>query len=452
MVARTSKVLISLAAATYGVEGANPFPPLGPYTPVSNVMEHSQMVFDIKDITTAAKAGEWATAKAIYTGGRFSCKSTTSQRTLQGFVSSSTATAKLSGEAFFTSFTSGTGPASPKWSSLGSGRLGLAIDFWDALMMSALDGTGSLSGTSADVTSMRTYAVTKGVLGILTMYTTHEMESAISKVAAGTVTDDKAPHAWDEGWAFLYGSMGSGASSAWEFSKKRDSDFTVDSSAAAVAGTISASTMLDDYFRAGLVASRVGGSITDLVAAAKNVYRMLALSSIRAALKYSYMTQKSSYAAADHMEGYAYFLAAAGWVEQASPGTGKAVLALLDPTKTPAANLYCNVKKELVAAYAPLGLSCAMVGTYKKFGTTGYTEPTCTGVPACPSNVATLPTGVTSEAALDTTQTCSGNVDCTTALPSTTAGVCPSGGLTDGATRTATIGMTSCFVAAALFA
>jgi hypothetical protein len=435
------------AAATQ----VNPHAALGPYTPVSDVIEHSQMVYDIKDITTAAKAGEWATAKSIYTGGRYSCKSSTSQRTLQGFVSSSTATAKLTGEAFFTGFTSGTGPASPKWSSLGSGRLGLAIDFWDALLTAALDGTGDFAGTSADVVSMRQYAVTKGILGVLTMYTTHEMESAISKFNAGQTADTQAPHAWDEGWAFLYGSMGSGASSAWEFSKKRDSDFTVNSAGADVAGTASASTLLDNYFRAGQAASRTGGSIANMVAAAKNIYRMLALSSIRAALKYAYMTQKGAYDAAAHMEGYAYFLAAAGWVEQASPGTGTAVLALMTYTTTPAANLYCNVKAALIPAYDNLGLSCEMVGTYKKFGTSGYVAPDCAAlgvtIPACPTGVAALSMGTTSEAALATTTSAGTNLDCGYTLP----GMTSEEDNTSAAWRT-TIGMMSCCVAGALFA
>ena len=140
---------------------------------------------------------------------------------------------------------------------------------------------------------MRQYAVNKGILGVLTVYTTHEMESATSKFNAGQTGDTQAPHAWDEGWAFLYGSMGSGASSAWEFSYKRDSAFTFNSAGVAVAGTASASTLLDNYFREGQAASQAaGGSIATMMSSAKNIYRMLTLSSIRAALKYSYFAMK----------------------------------------------------------------------------------------------------------------------------------------------------------------
>jgi len=289
------------------------------------------------------------------------------------------------------------------------------------------------------------------------MYTTHEMESAISKVNAGSTADTQAPHAWDEGWAFLYGSMADGKNSAWEFSMKRDSDFTFDSAGAAVAGTASGSTLLDNYFRAGQVASRVGGSITDLIAAAKNIYRMLALASIRAAIKYAYMTQKGDYDASAHMEGYTYFLAAAGWVEQASPGTGTAVLALMDYTATPAANLYCSVKNALIPAYLPLGLSCEMVGTYKKFGTSGYVQPTCTGTPACPTGVAALPMGMTSEAKLGTTTPAGENVDCGVAMAPMTGDSSPTAPPTTAvpsasAAWRATIGTMSCCVAGALFA
>ena len=295
-------------------------------------------MYDIKDITTAVKETppNRTTAKSIYTGGRYSCKSTTNIRNFQGFD-----TKDLTGEAFFTSFTAGAGPAASLWSGLGSGRLGQALPFWDTLLLAALDGIGAFAGTTAADVAMRQYAVNKGFLGVLTMYTTHEMESATSKCNAGQTGDTQAPHAWDEGWASLYGSMGSGASSAWEFSYKRDSAFTFNSAGVAVAGTASASTLLDNYFREGQAASQAaGGSITTMISSAKNIYRMLTLSSIRAALKYSYFAMKWCSRQSILMEGYAYFLAAAGWFEQASPGTGTAVLALMDYTTTPAANLY----------------------------------------------------------------------------------------------------------------
>ena len=158
-----------------------------------------------------------------------------------------------------------------------------------------------------------------------------------------------------------------------------------------------------------------------MISSAKNIYRMLTLSSIRAALKYSYFAMKGGVLdKADLMEGYAYFLAAAGWVEQASPGTGTAVLALMDYTATPAANLYCSVKNALIPAYAPLGLDCAMVGVYKKFGAT-ETEPTCTGTPACPTGVAALPMCMTLEAVLLSTAASGTNVNCPYLLPATTA-------------------------------
>lgn len=156
-----------------------------------------------------------------------------------------------------------------------------------------------------------------------------------------------------------------------------------------------------------------------MIEARDDIYRMLALASIRAALKYAEKTQLPSYNDEYHMEAYAYFLAAAGWVEQAAPGVGTDVLALLDYTKTEAqlsTNLYCEVKKKLIPAYEPLGLDCDMVGTWKSHNTT--LDDSCTGVPACPA-AATLRSGLATYSP-DTTTSAGSNMDCGVPLPEET--------------------------------
>jgi hypothetical protein len=389
---------------------ANPHASLGGYRPVSSVVEHAQIVFDISDIKTASSSGDFTTAASIFLNGRYSCKSPSSARTLAGFVNAATVASKLDGQAFFESFTGGQGPDAAHGPIPGSGSLGLADTFWHVFVKAAAEGTGNFAGTSD---TFRKVAVQKGVLGVVTMYVARELESAISKANDGSTADTGAAHAWDEGWAFYYGSVpdpDQGKYSAWEFAYKRDLDYAYDSDNNAVAGAVKAQDKVLHYFLEGLKASRTATlDIPKMIEARNNIYRMLALTSIRAALKYAYTTQKDGYSESYHIEAYAYFLAAAGWVEQAAPGVGTAVLALLDYTKASSdlnSDLYCAVKAALIPAYEPLGLDCDMVGTYKKLPA----DKTCASLPACPATT-TLPAGLSSYHPVTDTSAGS-NTDC----------------------------------------
>merc|ERR1740129_742018 len=126
---------------------------------------------------------------------------------------------------------------------------------------------------------MRKYAINKGVLGVATMYAAHEMESAISKAAAGETTDDKAPHAWDEAVAFYYGDKVKGKNSAWEFTWKRDLDFA-QTTAGVKTGAVEGSVLIMNYFREGLKASQAG-NVTQMIDSRNNIYRLWAMSAIR---------------------------------------------------------------------------------------------------------------------------------------------------------------------------
>jgi len=410
-----ASVLVGFFTRCYG---ANPHSSLGGYQPVSTVIEHAQIVHDIMDITTAASSGDFTTAKTIYTQGRYSCKSTSEARTLQGFVNAATVTSKLTGQAFFDSFVDGDGPSNPKGPIPGTGRLTLATSFWDDFMLGALDGTGNFVSISED---MRKMAVKKGVLGVLTMYVARELESAISKADSGSTSDTSgAPHAWDEGWAFYYGShTTAGKYSAWEFAKKRDLDYAYDSNGDRVSGTVEVKVDILQHFLEGLKASRTDTlDLAQLVTSRDNIYRLLALTSIRAGLKYAYKMQ-NPYSADYHMECYAYFLAAAGWIQQAadsSTGAAKAVLDLVDFTLAEGSlnsDVYCAVKDALIPIYSSLGLSCEMVGTFKSIG-----SKTCAGLTSCPTGVTSLPTGLASFTVDDPDdQTAGDNVDCGTEHP-----------------------------------
>jgi len=408
---------ILVAATALAAPGAvtNPHPNLGGYTPASNVVEHAQIVNDVKDITTAVKNGDFTTASTIWNNGKHSCKGATKRRKMQSFVGSSAVTDKLTGQAFFDSFTDGTGPSSNKGPIPGSGRLNLGKDFWDKFVSNALDATGDFQDKSE---KMRQVAVAKGVLGVITMYTARELESAISKAVANE-TEDKggAPHAWDEGWAFYYGSNKNNAGdydgkySAWEFTKKRDLDYAYKNNAR-VPNTVEGKVDILAHFREGLKASRTDTkNVSQMIASRDNIYRILALSSIRAALKYAYKTQANGYKEDYHMEAYAYFLAAAGWVAQANSTAATTTLSLLDFRKSGEnldTDLYCAVKAALIPAYKPLGLDCEKVGKFKSLPD----DKNCSSLPQCPPTQEALPQGLASYTP-DTTTLAGSNVDCT---------------------------------------
>jgi hypothetical protein len=392
----------------------NGHPPINGYLPASNVVEHAQIVHDIAAISTELGDGDFDGAYNVWSKGMKSCKTTTKARTLAGFVDAKAVTDKLSKEAFFSSFTTLTGPTG-NIKTPGTGRLGLQTNFWEKFITDALKKDGDFR-TISDV--MRKYAINKGVLGVATMYAAHEMESAISKATAGETTDDKAPHAWDEAVAFYYGDKDKGKNSAWEFTWKRDLDFAYNT-AGGKTGAVEGSVLIMNYFREGLKASQAG-NVAQMIDSRNNIYRLWALSAIRAALKYAFKTQEvktsGSYHEAYHMEAYAYFLSAAGWVAQADQTAAKTVMGLLDyKLKSNDLNqdLYCAVEAALLPAYEKLGLDCTKVGTFKSLG-----GKTCTHGITCPAVQGTLPPGL-STYDTQSTITAGNNIDC---APSSSTG------------------------------
>eukprot|EP00403_Amphidinium_massartii_P008531 CAMPEP_0178411034 /NCGR_PEP_ID=MMETSP0689_2-20121128/21288_1 /TAXON_ID=160604 /ORGANISM="Amphidinium massartii, Strain CS-259" /LENGTH=462 /DNA_ID=CAMNT_0020032231 /DNA_START=78 /DNA_END=1466 /DNA_ORIENTATION=- len=424
---KKSLLSATIAAFAVPITATNPHPALGGYQPASNVIEHSQMVYDVADITQQVNLEDMTTARSIYAEGRYSCKGPTKEmaRKFKAFVEQDTVDEKLRGQAFFDSFTGGTGPtgATEVLGPIpGAGRLSLPENFYDSHLEDAFAGTGDFAGVSL---KMRQVFIKKGILGVLALYANYELESAINKANASNTDDASgAPHAWDEGWAFYYGSHPAGDGgkwSAWEFAYKRDFDYTNDVNGTTVATATKVTDEILPHFRQGLKGARTG-DVPMMIEARNNIYRLLALTSIRAALKYAYKAQydgtTASYSDEYHMEAWAYFLAAAGWIEQAKSGAAATVLSLLDFKKTEAqldSNLYCAVKAALIPAYEPLGLDCEKVGVWKDLPA----SVSCSNLPSCPATV-TLPQGLASYD-FSTDSTAGSNVDCGYPLDGTTS-------------------------------
>jgi len=200
----------------------------------------------------------------------------------------------------------------------------------------------------------------KGVMGLVTLYASHELEAGIAKATDESKRKDSVSgHAWDEGWAFYYGAD-EGASAPWEVATKRDGDFP--------SGT-QVSTSIVPHFNKGLIAVRKE-TYDDAVAkeARDTIYQMWAVTYLRAALKYLQISEKT-YQDKAHSEGYAYFMAVDGWVH--SKGTDGAEAAKLmrdklDITQSAIPDgSYCAAKAALEKAYPAMGLSCDIMGTFK---------------------------------------------------------------------------------------
>jgi high-affinity iron transporter len=312
---------------------------IGAYMPVSDVLEHSQITFDVAQfgLTLAGENPDYAGAKILYEKGNHSCKSTTNVRTLQSF-----AVKDLSGETFYDA-ASAAGLSSPQW--------------WNEWMLDALSGTGVFEGLS---TTKRVTSLKKGILGLVTLYASHELESAIFKAAdvalRGNSGGGTAAHAWDEGWAFYYGADESGSNSPWEVAKKRDGDFP-DGSRVHVD--------IVAQFNAGLMAVRNETFDIDVAKKARDtIYALWTVTYLRAALKYLEIIEHT-YQEKAHAEGYAYYRAIDGWLAAKDTTAAASMRAALDIRKTDVvAGTFCDAKAKVEAAYEALGIDCAVVGLF----------------------------------------------------------------------------------------
>jgi len=360
------------------------YPAIGEYMPVSNVVEHSQMSFDV-EVFMAKLNGDtpdYAGAKAIYqNGGGNSCKSATQPRTLEGF-----ATADLSSESFGATYEGA----------------GLEATFWDTWMLSALDGTGDFTGLS---NTKRVTCLKKGVLGLMTYYASHELESGISKASVeSTRSDTGSGHAWDEGWAFYYGASPDGKDSPWEVSMKRDGDFP---------DGAKVQTAIVPHFNKGLISVRNATyNANDAVEARDTIYRMWAITYLRAALKYL-MIAELNYDEKAHSEGYAYYLPIHGWIHSKNSDVADLLLEKLAITQTSIlSGSYCEAKTALEAAYPAIGINCSMMGIFVSDSINSIACDT-----PCTDSAVSLPEGARSVAAVDGE---GADVNCTAAtLPST---------------------------------
>jgi hypothetical protein len=329
------------AAALSLAPGALAYDEIHGYMPVSDVQEHGQIIDDVTLMFAAMSASSleagavYAGAKCIYeNGGGQSCKSESTARKLQSF-----ATKDLTGETYADKFYASD----------------YSVDFWDENLDAALQGTGDFAGLSD---TKRTTSIKKSVMGLVTYYASHELEAAIDKAAVdSTRSDSGSGHAWDEGWAFYRGLNADDQDTPFEVAVKRDSDFPD--------GT-TVSTAIVPYFNAGLIAVRNDTyDVTSAEYARDTIYKMWAITYLRAALKYLEKAE-ATYDEKAHAEGYAYWNAIDGWWTQYDSASATSMRNALAITKTEiTAGTFCTTKALMEAAYPAVGIDCDMVGSYK---------------------------------------------------------------------------------------
>merc|ERR1719261_1929511 len=216
------------------------------YVPTTDVVPHSMVDLDMKEISDAiGNSFDFTQAKFVYqNGGGGLCTQADIDAAVAGDPCNGKTTADAKGNSV-----KGSGAIRTLQGFATSGAAKMSTEKWwnvyknywgddnyaDTYAMAALDGTGVMDGKS-DV--LRGELVKKGIAyQAVWMYVLHEFEDAIGDCLAGNIYDNEAsnaagdsPHAWDEGWAFYAGSLegtdGSGSGQMiHQLAEKRCKDF-----------------------------------------------------------------------------------------------------------------------------------------------------------------------------------------------------------------------------------
>jgi len=147
-----------------------------------------------------------------------------------------------------------------------------------------------------------------------------------------------------------------GSNSPWEVAGKRDANFPM--------GT-KVQVAIVQHFNKGLVSVRSHTyNDADATIARDTIYKMWAITYLRAALKYLEISERS-YNDRAHTEGYAYYKAIDGWVASKDAAAAQKMRAALAIAQTSiSAGTYCAAKAAIETAYPALGIDCTMMGEW----------------------------------------------------------------------------------------
>lgn len=356
--ARTSSLCLLAATPWLARVAVADYAAIAGYIPNSDVVAHSLLDLDMKEIDEEAgketEAG-FAAAFTRYDEGLNSEK-TEELRTIRGF--STSAQEKL---------------ASEKWFKVYAAYWG-AEDYADQFTSSACQGTGDFEG-AANVT--RKEGCVKGAqYQNVWMYVIHELEDAIGDCEAGDLdANDGGPHAWDEGWAFYAGSEegtdGSGDGYMLHaLADKRCANFgtcTADDDGVDYSGFSAINAEALALFQEGQ-ALLLGGDCSGTEDVKDKLVDLMTVPLVQGLLRYLYLADPS-----DGLDGAGDKEAAELWAFSAAvlpridacdvdvAVTIRANTELGSPS-APSSEGYVLLKEKLQSVYSCLGISCAQVG------------------------------------------------------------------------------------------
>ena len=162
------------------------------YTPVSNVVTHSKIDLDLRDLKTELNEYDWSEVLDVYSNGKNSVKSSGAIRTLKGF--STSAPNKMIAQPYYQLYSS----------------------YWNDTLYADNFILNTLNDNTYDNVTKVELVMKGAQYQNLWMYVIHEMEDAVQDCLKGDLTlNDGGPHAWDEAWAFYTGSLEDGTGSGF---------------------------------------------------------------------------------------------------------------------------------------------------------------------------------------------------------------------------------------------
>merc|ERR1719262_2083107 len=148
--------------------------------------------------------------------------------------------------------------------------------------------------------------VQKTCYGIQVMAAMNAMETGVSMAASGQRADTQAPLQWDTAYALFYGDA---KYSPYGTMAKRDTDFP---------DGVVTDPLLAPLFQQGQKASTTAYSSVKMNEAASEIKRLIAISTIRNAIKYAYLIFNKAgppaYSDKYHGEAYTYWRFGSAWV------------------------------------------------------------------------------------------------------------------------------------------
>ncbi|CBN78873.1 probable high CO2 inducible periplasmic protein [Ectocarpus siliculosus] len=346
--------LLVLAAVTRAAVAS--YDDIAGYTPVSDVVEHSELDLDMQELEEGADLQTDAGFAAAYTaysvGGN--SEKTDSIRTIQGF--STGAQEKLSGEKWFDVYEA-------YWGS---------TDYADQFTSGACNGTEQFDDASVET---RAEGCVKGAqYQNVWMYVIHELEDAIEDCDIGNLNaNDGGPHAWDEGWGFYAGSLegtegtGDGVM-LYALAEKRCENFatcTADDDGSDITGTAQVNSDMLELYKEGQVYLLDGdcgaaGDVKD------KIIDLMGVPLVQGMLRYFYNADPEAGDGGDKAaaELWAFSAAMLPRINECDEEVATLVRANTDiaSADAPMSEGYVFLKEQLESVYSCMGISCSQVG------------------------------------------------------------------------------------------